>query len=221
MAPHGPKQAVYANLAHIAQALGHAHRLELLEHMAQGPRSVEALAALAGLSFANASRHLQTLRRVRLVETERRGKQVLYSLAGESGVVALLKVLGQVGEQNLAEVQGVMRDFFSARDALEAISRDELQSRLDAGLVTVLDVRPPAEYALGHVPGALNIPSGELERRIAELPKRREVVAYCRGPYCVMSFDAVALLRARGYRVRRLEDGFPQWKAAGLAVEAS
>ena len=214
-----PKQVIFQNLAEVAQALGHAHRLELLERMAQGPRSVEELANATDLTIANTSRHLQLLRRARLVAAERQGKRVFYRLAGDVEVVTLLKALGTVGERNIAEVQGVMRDFFSQRDALEAISREELATRLGDGMVTVLDVRPAAEYSHGHVPGAINIPIGELKRRLADLPKRREIVAYCRGPYCVWSFEAVATLRAKGYRVRRLEDGFPEWKAAGLDVE--
>lgn len=221
LSTQSPKHVVFGSLAGIAQALGHAHRLELLESLGQGARSVEDLAKAAGITLANASRHLQLLRRARLVESERQGKRVFYRLAGDVEVVALLKSLGRVGERNLAEVQGVMRDFFSRRDALEPISRAELADRLASGLVTVLDVRPHQEYELGHVPGAINIPTHELLGRLADLPKEREVVAYCRGPYCVMSFDAVAALRAQGYQVRRLEDGFPEWKAAGLAVEAA
>jgi rhodanese-related sulfurtransferase len=215
-----PKQAIYTRLAEVAQALGHAHRLELLEHLAQGERSVEALSARASLSFANTSRHLQILRRARLVETERRGKHVLYSLAGDAEVVALMQALGRVGERNMAEVVRVMDDYFRARDALEPVSREDLVSRLQDGMVTVLDVRPEDEFALGHLPGALNIPLAELDRRLAELPADREIIAYCRGPYCVLSFEAVAALRARGYLVHRLEDGYPEWKAAGLPVEA-
>jgi ArsR family transcriptional regulator len=214
------KQVVFENLATVAQALGHMHRLELLEGMAQGARSVEDLAKGVSLSMANASRHLQLLRQAGLVEAERQGKRVFYSLAGDVEVIALLKALGRVGERNVAEIRGVMRDFFHDRDALEAISREELVARLGAGQVTVLDVRPEEEYALGHVAGAINIPAKELEQRLADLPKGREIIAYCRGPYCVMSFEAVAALRAKGYKVRRLEDGFPEWKAAGLAVEA-
>src|SRR6266700_3895736 len=216
----GPKQAIFAALAEVAQALGHAHRLELLEHVAQGMRSVEELSARANLSFANTSRHLQILRRARLVDTERRGKHVLYQLAGDAEVVELMRALGRVGERNVAEVGRVMTDYFYALDALEAVSRKDLISRLHDGLVTVLDVRPEDEFALGHLPGALNIPLGKLEDRLGELPAYREVIAYCRGPYCVLSFEAVATLRARGYRVRRLEDGFPEWKAAGLPIEA-
>ncbi|MER8504687.1 metalloregulator ArsR/SmtB family transcription factor [Mesorhizobium sp. M0213] len=221
MSSIGPKQAIFASLAEVAQALGHAHRLELLEHLAQGERSVEGLAARAGLNFANASRHLQILRRARLVEAERHGKHMLYRLSGDVLVVELMKALGRVGERNVAEVNRVMTDYFQARDALEAVSREELVSRLRDGLVTVLDVRSEDEFALGHLPGALNIPFAELENRLAELPANREVIAYCRGRYCVLSFEAVAALRARGYVAHRLEDGYPDWKAAGLPIEAA
>ncbi|MCI0598147.1 MAG: metalloregulator ArsR/SmtB family transcription factor [Beijerinckiaceae bacterium] len=220
MSSTGPKQAIYVSLAEVAQALGHPHRLELLEHLAQGERSVEQLSARAHLTFANTSRHLQILRRARLVETERSGKHVLYSLAGDTEVVALIKALGRVGERNIAEIDRVMADYFRARDAMEPVSREDLVSRLHNGLVTLLDVRPDDEFAVGHLPGALNIPLVELERRLDELPADREVIAYCRGPYCVLSFEAVSALRARGYLVRRLEDGYPEWKAAGLPVEA-
>ncbi len=221
MSSTGPKQAIYSSLAEVAQAVGHAHRLELLEHLAQGQRSVEELAARSGLTFANASRHLQILRRARLVETERQGKYVLYSLAGETEVVTLLKALGCVGERNIAEIRQTMADYFSARDALAPVTRDELISTLRDGTVTLLDVRPQDEFALGHLPGALSMPLDELERRLAELPKDQEIIAYCRGPYCVLSFEAVASLRAKGYRVRRLEDGFPEWKTAGLEIEVT
>ena len=220
MSSTGPKHAIYENLAEVAQAVGHPHRLELLEPLAQGVRSVEELSARAHLTFANTSRHLQILRRARLVEAERRGKHVLYRLAGETEVVALIKALGRVGERNIAEIGRVVTDYFNARDALEPVSRDDLVARLHDDLVTVLDVRPEDEFALGHLPGALNIPFAELERRLGELPKGREVIAYCRGPWCVLSFEAVAALRTRGYRVRRLEDGYPEWKAAGLPVES-
>jgi len=214
----GPKQAIYQHLAEVAQALGHAHRLELLEHLAQGARSVEDLSDRARLTFANTSRHLQILRRARLVDTERRGKYVLYRLAGDTEVVALTKALGCVGERNVAEIGRLVNDYFRSRDALEPVSRDDLVARLREDRVTVLDVRPEDEFALGHLRGAINIPFAELERRLKELPKNREVIAYCRGPYCVLSFEAVAKLRQRGYRIRRLEDGYPEWKAAGLPV---
>jgi rhodanese-related sulfurtransferase len=216
-----PKQAILASLAEVAQALGHVHRLELLEQLAQREHSVEELSARTKLSFANTSRHLQILRRARLVDTRRTGKHVLYRLAGDTEVVGLVRALGRVGERNVAEVERVMTDYFHARDALEPVSREELVSRIGAGLVTVLDVRPEDEFAQGHVAGALNIPLEELERRLSELPVDREIVAYCRGPYCVFSFEAVAALRARGYVVHRLEDGYPEWKAAGLPVGTS
>lgn len=220
MSSTGPKQAIYENLAGLAQAVGHAHRLELLEHLAQGERSVEQLSVRASLTFANTSRHLQILRRARLVETERRGKHVLYRLAGDTEVIALIQALGRLGERNLAEVGLIMADYFHARDALEPVTREDLVSRLKDGLVTVLDVRPGDEFAAGHLPGALNIQLADLEQRLGDLPADREIIAYCRGPYCVLSFEAAALLRARGYSVRRLEDGFPEWRAAGLPVEA-
>lgn len=220
MSSAGPKQTIYESLAEVAQALGHAHRLELLEHLAQGERSVEQLSIRASLTFANTSRHLQILRRARLVETERRGKHVLYRLAGDAEVLALMQALGRLGERNVAEIGRVMTDYFHARDALEPVSREDLISKLKDGLVTVLDVRPGDEFAAGHLPGALNIQLAELELRLGELPADREVIAYCRGPYCVLSFEAVSALRARGYLVRRLEDGYPEWKAAGLPVEA-
>ncbi|MBA3053467.1 MAG: metalloregulator ArsR/SmtB family transcription factor [Sphingomonadales bacterium] len=220
MSSMGPKQTIYGHLADVAQALGHAHRLELLEHLAQGERSVEELSARADLTFANTSRHLQILRRARLVNADRRGKRIIYSLAGESEVTGLIHALGRVGERNVAEIDRVMADYFRARDALEAVSREDLIARMQDGLVTILDVRPRDEFEAGHLPGALNIPLSELADRLAELPDAREVVAYCRGPWCVLSFEAVAALRERGMQSRRLEDGFPEWKAAGLPVEA-
>jgi rhodanese-related sulfurtransferase len=216
MSTLGPKQQVFSGLAEIAQALGHAHRLELLEHLGQGERSVEDLACRTGLTVANTSRHLQLLRRAALVVGRRDGKRIFYRLSGEDVVIGLLLALSKVGEQNSAEIARVMGSYFRARDELEPISRGELLDRLRRGSATVLDVRPEDEFQQGHVPGALNIPLSQLERRLAELPADREVVAYCRGPWCILSFEAVAALRQRGYQVRRLEDGFPEWKVAGL-----
>ncbi|SRR5229473_792681 len=218
MSSLGPKQNVFASLAEIAQALGHAHRLEMLEHLSQGERSVEDLAARANLTLANTSRHLQLLRRAALVEGRRDGKRIFYRLAGDDVVVGLLGALSRVGERNSAEIARVMASYFRARDEFEPVSRNELLDRLRAGTATVLDVRPEDEFAHGHLPDALNIPLAQLERRLAELPADQEIVAYCRGPWCVLSFEAVALLRQRGYRVRRLEDGFPEWKMAGLPI---
>jgi rhodanese-related sulfurtransferase len=218
MSTLGPKQQVFSGLAEIAQALGHAHRLELLEHLGQGERSVEDLATRTGLTVANTSRHLQLLRRAALVEGRREGKRVFYHLAGDDVVVGLLHALSRVGERNSAEIARVMASYFRARDELEPVSRDELLDRVRSGMATVLDVRPEDEFQQGHLPEALNIPLAQLERRLAELPADREIVAYCRGPWCVLSFEAVALLRQRGYRARRLEDGFPEWKTAGLPI---
>jgi ArsR family transcriptional regulator len=214
----GPKQHVFASLAQIAQALGHAHRLELLEQLGQGERSVEDLAARTSLTLANTSRHLQLLRRAALVEGRRAGKRVYYRLAGADVVVGLLGALSRVGERNSAEIARVTATYFRARDAFEPVSRDELLDRLRAGTAAVLDVRPEDEFANGHLPNALNIPLSQLELRLAELPAEQEIVAYCRGPWCVLSFEAVALLRRRGYRARRLQDGFPEWKTAGLPI---
>jgi rhodanese-related sulfurtransferase len=218
MSSLGPKQRVFVGLAEIAQALGHAHRLELLEHLGQGERSVEDLASRTGLTVANTSRHLQLLRRAALVEGRREGKRVFYRLLGDEAVVGLLQALSRVGERNSAEIARVMASYFRARDELEPVSRDELVDRLRSGAATVLDVRPEDEFRQGHLPGALNIPLSQLERRLAEIPADQEIIAYCRGPWCVLSFEAVAALRQRGYRARRLEDGFPEWKVAGLPV---
>jgi rhodanese-related sulfurtransferase len=218
MSSLGPKQHVFASLAQIAQALGHAHRLGLLEQLGQGERSVEDLATRTGLTLANTSRHLQLLRRAALVDGRREGKRVYYRLAGDDVVVGLLGALSRVGERNSAEIARVTATYFRARDAFEPISRDELLDRLRAGTATVLDVRPEDEFADGHLPNALNIPLSQLERRLADLPAEQEIVAYCRGPWCVLSFEAVALLRQRGYRARRLQDGFPEWKTAGLPI---
>ena len=214
----GPKQALFAEFAKVARALGHSHRLEILEHLAQGERGVEALSARTGLSIANTSQHLQQLRRAGLVASRRDGKFVLYRLADET-VLGLLTSLRQVAERNVAEVDRIVRCYFADRDSLEPVSRKELLERLRTGLVTVLDVRPADEFAQGHVPGALNIPLNELDARLADFDPGQQIVAYCRGAYCVLSFEAVAILRARGFNVRRLEEGLPEWKAAGLPVQ--
>ena len=214
----GPKQAIFAEFAAVARALGHPHRLEILEHLAQGERGVEALSERAGLSIANTSQHLQQLRRVGIVTSRRDGKFVLYSLADET-VLELLSYLRQVAERNVAEVDRIVRGYFADRDSMEPVSREELLERSRLGLVTVLDVRPADEFAMGHLPGAINIPLVELEARLAELDPGRGIVAYCRGAYCVLSFEAVAALRVRGFNVRRLEEGLPEWKAAGFPVQ--
>ncbi len=214
------KNQLFEHLAELARVLGHAHRLELLEHASQGERSVERLAELAGLSVANASQHLQNLKRAGFVQSRRDGKHVLYRL-GEGPVLELLSALRAYAEQSRAEVRQIMADYFDKLDKLEPVTRAELVQRLEDESVTLLDVRPKEEFALGHLPGALNVPLAELKRKLSELPKRQEIIAYCRGPYCVLSFEAIALLRAKGFKVRRLEDGFPEWKAAGLRVEVA
>jgi len=213
-----PKLALFEQFAEVAKTLGSAHRLDLLEHVAQGERSVETLAQRTGLSIANASQHLQQLRRVGLVAARRDGKFIYYRLA-DSAVLDLVAALHRIAERNIADVEQILRSYFRDRDSLEPVSRKELQQRLRKRAVTVLDVRPEDEFALGHVPGALNIPLGALKKRISELDPSVEIVAYCRGPYCVLSFEAVALLRERGFNVRRLEDGILEWRAAGLPVE--
>ena len=216
----GPKQALYSEFASVARALGSQHRLEILEHLAQGERGVEALAERVGLSVANASQHLQQLRRSGLVASRRDGKFVLYRLADET-VLGVIAALSGIAERNLAEVDRIRRTYFDDRDNMEPVSRNELLQRTRDNLVTVLDVRPPDEFAVGHVPGAVNIPLDELEARLAELDPDHEIVAYCRGPWCVLSFEAVAALRVRGFKIRRLEDGLPEWRAAGLPVETA
>lgn len=220
MSSEGPKQALFAQFAAVAKAAAHPHRLELLEQLAQGERSVEVMADRIGVPVANASQHLQHMRRAGLVAARRQGKFVFYRLTDDA-VLDLLASVRRIAERNLAEVERVVRSYFQNRDGLEPVSRSELMDRLQLGLVTVLDLRPEDEFALGHLPGAVNIPLGELERRLADLDPQHEIVAYCRGPYCVLSYEAVAVLRARGFMVRRLEDGFPEWRAAGLPVEAA
>ena len=187
--------------------------------MAQGERSVEVLADRLRLSVANASQHLQRMRRGGLVTARRVGKFVFYRLSDNS-VLDLVASLRRVAESQSAEVERVVRSYFDNRDALEPVTRAELIDRLRDKVVTVLDVRPQDEFALGHLPGAINVPLAELERRLSALDPGQEIVAYCRGPYCVLSFEAVARLRTRGFKVRRLEDGYPEWRAAGLPVEA-
>ncbi|HEY1245820.1 MAG TPA: metalloregulator ArsR/SmtB family transcription factor, partial [Hyphomicrobiaceae bacterium] len=213
-----PKRDLYIQFAAVAKAIANEHRLELLELVAQGERSVEALAERCGLSVANASQHLQHLRRAGLVTARRQAKFVLYRLADDA-VLSMLAAMHKVAERNVGEVERILRSYFHARDDLEPVSRADLQRRMKRGLVTVLDVRPEDEFALGHLPGARNVPLSQLKRRLSSLDRNAEIVAYCRGPYCVLSFEAVAQLRTLGFKARRLEDGLPEWKAAGLPVE--
>lgn len=212
-----PKRAVFEQFARVAKAVAHEHRLELIEMMGQGERSVEALARLVGLSIGNVSQHLQLLRRSCLLTARKKGKQVLYQLA-DRDVVGLVAALRRTAERGASEIAGVVNGYFRARDAMEAVGKKELLRRLRDGVVTALDVRPAEEFAAGHIRGAVNIPLNELKRRLRELPPDRPIVAYCRGPYCVLAFEAVATLRAKGLEVRRLDEGYPEWHAAGLPV---
>jgi ArsR family transcriptional regulator len=211
---------MFEHLAAVARGLGSAHRIELLELLAQNERSVEELGGLSGLTIANASQHLQHLRRFGLVEARRDGKRVIYKLA-DPEVVVLLGALSRVTQRNVGAVEKVLNSYFRERDNLEPVSRKELLRRIRDGLVTLIDTRPEEEFSAGHLPGAISLPLSELKRRLRDLPRDQEIVAYCRGPYCVLSYEAVAELRRRGFKARRLEDGYPEWRAAGLPVEPS
>jgi len=212
------KERLYQAIGRVAAALGSAGRLQLLEFVAQGERSVDALATMTGLSVANTSKHLQALRQAGLVSARKQGLRVYYAIAGDD-VSLLLAALRGVAEHRAADVEKLLQAWLAHRDELEAVPAREVLARVRRGLVTVLDVRPAEEYAAGHVPGAINVPVDRLEKYLSKLPKRKEVIAYCRGPYCLMSFEAVEKLRKRGFKAKRLENGYPEWRAAGLPVE--
>ncbi|MBI2569130.1 MAG: metalloregulator ArsR/SmtB family transcription factor [Candidatus Schekmanbacteria bacterium] len=209
--------AVFDQIARLGKAVASPQRLRLLEVLSQGPRTVETLAAEIGLSVANASQHLQILRAARLLQTEKAGLHVTYSLA-DPLVVDLLGLLRRLAERRLTELDAIVRDFFADRSDMEPVDLDTLCTRAHRGEVSVIDVRPTAEFAAGHIPGALSVPLAELDRRLAELPKDREIVAYCRGPYCVMAVQAVEALRARGFRARRCDSSIHDWRSRGLSV---
>lgn len=215
----GPKQALFEQLATVARALGSAARLELLDFLAQGERSVEDLAAASDLSVANTSKHLQQLKSAGLVQARRDGKHVRYTL-GDNRVLDAVAALRGLAEAHIGAVEDLVASYLKRRDALEPVPAEELLDRVRDGLVTVIDVRPPEEYAQGHVTGALNLPLDRLQERLKDLPPEREVVAYCRGPWCVLAFEAVARLREAGFQARRLQDGLPEWRRAGLPVVA-
>jgi len=215
-----PKRALFAEFAAVARALGNEHRLDLLEHLAQGERSVEALAERTGIAFASVSQHLQALRKVGLVAARRNARHVLYRVADDA-VIRLVASLREVAERQVAEVDRIVTRYFRDRDSMEPVSKDELLARMGDGLVTILDVRPEDEFASGHLPGAINVPLSQLRKRLAELAPEPEIVAYCRGPWCVLAFEAVALLRKEGLKARRLDGGLPEWKLAGLPVAGS
>ena len=213
------KKQLFEQLARVGKALGSAHRLELLELLEQTERSVEDLAKLTGLPVANVSQHLQHLRRAALVTPRKAGLYVYYSLS--SPVVGeLLCAVQRIAESQLGEFDELVRTYLLSKDEMEPVSRTELLERARLGLVTVLDVRPIEEFAAGHIPGAINVPLKDLARRLHEFDRNRQIVAYCRGPYCVLAFDAVAKLRAKGFDVRRLEGGFPAWRHAELPIES-
>jgi rhodanese-related sulfurtransferase len=214
------KDAIYEQVARVGKALASGPRLEILDLLCQGPRTVEALSKQIGQSMANTSAHLKALRGARLVETDKQGVFVSYRLANEQ-VGGLYRHLRLLAESRLLEIEEVTRQFMTDRGAMEPVDRELLIERVKSGAVMVLDVRPAEEYAAGHIPGAVSLPLEELEQRLAELPRDREIVAYCRGPYCVMALDAVDQLRARGLRAVRLEEGVPDWRARGLPVEVS
>jgi rhodanese-related sulfurtransferase len=214
------KDAIYEQVARVGKAVASATRLELLDLLCQGPRTVESLARQAGQGIANTSKHLRLLHGAKLVETERRGTFVTYRLAGDE-VCEFYRMLRSLAESRLAEVEAITRDFLRSKEALEPVDRGELIRRVRDGEAVVLDVRPREEYEAGHIPGALSAPIAELKDLVGELPRDRQIVAYCRGPYCVMSIDAVRLLRERGFDAVRLEDGVPDWRQRGYEVETN
>lgn len=215
MSHPSPKLELFAAFAAVAKAAAHPRRLDLLEHVAQGERPVDALAMVSGLSVANASQHLQQMRRGGLVSSRREGKRVLYRLSSER-VLDLLGALRAIGEANVAEARQTIAGYFANRDSMEGLAAVELIRGLKNKSIVLLDVRPESEFALGHLRGAVNIPLKALEKKLRSLPRKQQIVAYCRGPYCVLAFEAVALLRKRGFTARRLDGGFPEFAAAGL-----
>lgn len=211
------KTAIYEQFARIGKAIANPSRLELLDLLCQGPRTVEALANEANLGLANTSQHLKALRVARLVEAEKAGLYVTYRLADEQ-VCQFFRSLRSLAETHLADIREITREFLADRKGLEPVDREALLNKVRDGAVTVLDVRPAEEYRAGHIPGALSIPLKELERRLSDLPRKRDIVAYCRGPYCVLAVEAVELLRARGFSAFRLEQSVQDWRAEGLPV---
>ena len=218
MNSQNPKELLFEQLAKVAKALSSANRIQILEFLAQKERPVDQLAGMTGMTVANTSQHLQTLRQAGLVNSRKSGQHVIYSLSDES-VVDLVNQVRLIAEKNLAEMDRLMEMYLKTRDAMEPVPAGELLERVKKGLVTVLDVRPEEEFNEGHVPGAVNVPLKRLESFINGLDPKAEVVAYCRGAYCLLSFDAVSKLREKGFKALRMEDGFPEWKRAGLPVE--
>lgn len=214
------KHDLFAQFSRIAKAMGHGYRLELLELLAQGERSVDGLAKASGLSIANTSQHLQQLKQAGLVVSRKEGQKVYYRVSGLD-VVALLAALRQVAERHLADVSQLVNDYLTTKDDLEAVPIDQLMDRVQQGLVTVIDVRPEEEFAAGHLPQAINVPLEALESTLSQLDPQQEIVAYCRGPHCVLAFDAVAKCREFGFTAQRLEGGFPEWQLQGMPVKTN
>lgn len=209
------KDGLYRQFARIGKAMAHPKRIELLELLCQGERSVEVLADAAAMSVVNASAHLRVLREARLVDTRREGTRVFYRTI-DAAVCEFFLSLRDLAADRYAEVDRIVDDYFGARDELEPVSRDELLRRVRDDDLILLDVRPSEEYRAGHIPGAISIPLPELKGKITSLPKGVEIVAYCRGPYCVLAPQALEILRRHGFRARRLQDGFPEWRRDGL-----
>jgi rhodanese-related sulfurtransferase/DNA-binding transcriptional ArsR family regulator len=218
--PTGVKPALFEQFARIGRAMSHGQRLELLELLAQAESPVDALARTMMLPIANVSQHLQQLKQAGLVQARREGRSIIYRLAS-ARVVDLLTQMQAVADETLGEVDALVQDCLAPQDALQPVPLAEVMQRAQDGLVTIIDVRPPHEFAAAHLPGAINLPLGELAQRLGELPTGREVVAYCRGRYCVLSFEAVARLRAAGYEARRIEDGIPRWIADAQPLEGA
>lgn len=218
MKPREVKDTLYEQFARVAKAAAHPKRIEILDLLRQGERSVDAIASEIGMGLTTASAQLQLLRQARLVATRKEGTRVFYRIADDA-VSRFLTAVQELARARLTEVEQVVQSYFATRDVLEPISRDELRRRLEDGDVVVLDVRPRAEYVAGHIAGALSIPLDELVERLAELPSGVEIVAYCRGPYCVLAPESIEILTRHGHSSRRLADGFPEWQQNGFPVE--
>ncbi len=216
-ATRGFKKGIYEQLARVGRAVASPPRLALLDLLCQGPRTVEGLSREAGLSVANTSQHLRVLHGARLVEGDKEGLFVTYRLA-DPAVCEFFRALRTLAESRLAEVEAIVRQFKDSPESLEPVEKKALLGRIRRGEVIILDVRPPEEYRAGHIPGAVSVPLKDLKSRLSKLPRDREIVAYCRGPYCVLAMEAVKVLRARGFRAWRLDDGVPEWRAQGLSV---
>ena len=214
------KDKVYDELAKITKAMANPHRLEIIELLAQGDYSVEQISIQTNLSVANASQHLQVLKTAQLVDVARNGNFIYYRLAN-ANVFKAWKALRELGVERIASIDKLVKDFRKSKFTLESVTIDELVQKIESGKITILDVRPETEYRKGHIVNSISIPFDELSRRLKELPKRNEIIAYCRGPFCVFADEAVAMLTKAGYKAKRLDEGFPDWAAMGLPVESN